>query len=53
MNEFIQINLTNWSLSGNIEDIYEMKNTSGTHKYVENLKVFEYDVAKLYKRDII
>ena len=50
IDEYIQINLTNGSLSGKEEDIYEMRNTSGTHTYVNNFIIYEYDVAKIYKK---
>ena len=46
---FYQINLSRRSLSGNLEDEYEMRNKEGRCSYVNNLKIIEYDIEKIFK----
>ena len=44
MDEYIQLNFSRDSLSGKALDLYQMKNEEGDYLYVNNFKIYEFDI---------
>ena len=49
MDEYIQLNFSRDSLSGKALDLYQMKNEEGDYLYVNNFKIYEFDIEIYYK----